>query len=110
MNNSQLNQWVRNNSGATKYSIQFASEKVADYFSYERTVPDMPTFGFHGLFNMWRHCTDDEMIKIIKNLTPHTINSREFTELTLTYFQFRKFDVLQEISSVPTLSHQGCVS
>ncbi|MGZ5147458.1 MAG: DUF5672 family protein, partial [Burkholderiales bacterium] len=38
-----------------EHGIRFAPESVADLFSYERTSPAGPTFGFHGLFNMWRH-------------------------------------------------------
>ena len=60
-------------------------------------MPNSSTFGFHGLFNMWRHCSDEEIIDIVRKLQFHTISSREFTELTIIYFQLRKFNVLEEM-------------
>jgi uncharacterized protein DUF5672 len=35
----------------SEFGIRFAPESIADAFSYERTSPDAPTFGFHGLFS-----------------------------------------------------------
>lgn len=35
-----------------EFKIRFAPEKLAHRFSYERTKPTEPTFGFHGLSNM----------------------------------------------------------
>ena len=46
---------------------------------------------------MWRHCSDEEIIDIVRKLQFHTISSREFTELTIIYFQLRKFNVLEEM-------------
>lgn len=34
------------------YGLQFADRATADRFSFERSVPQVPTFGFHGIFNM----------------------------------------------------------
>ena len=81
----------------SEFGIKFATEKIADNFSYERSMPNSSTFGFHGLFNMWRHCSDEEIIDIVRKLQFHTISSREFTELTIIYFQLRKFNVLEEM-------------
>jgi len=82
---------------ASKYGINFADEKNADYFSYERSIPNLPTFGFHGFFNMWRHCSDEEIIDIVKKLKSHTVNSIEYFELIITFFQLKKFNVLEEM-------------
>lgn len=73
-------------------AIRFATEQIADRFSYERSIPNEPTFGFHGLFNMWRHCNDADMIALIENLSPRTYKSREFLELMVQYFLLRKFE------------------
>jgi hypothetical protein len=35
-----------------EFGIEFAERQIADRFSYERSVPAGPTFGFHGVFNM----------------------------------------------------------
>ena len=45
-----------------EYGIRFAPETIADRFAYERILPDRPTFGFHGFFNMWRHIEDEAMV------------------------------------------------
>jgi hypothetical protein len=34
------------------YGIRFADQALADRFSFERTMPQGRTFGFHGAFNM----------------------------------------------------------
>jgi hypothetical protein len=74
-----------------RVGIRFAPEEIADSFSYERSVPTMPTFGFHGLFNMWCHVDDGEMTELSSQLGPHVVRSMEFMELLLKYFQLRKF-------------------
>ena len=35
-----------------EHGIRFATHEVAALFSFERTSPPVPTFGFHGIFNM----------------------------------------------------------
>ena len=35
----------------SRHGIQFAPHEIAERFAFERTSPDQPTFGFHGLFN-----------------------------------------------------------
>lgn len=32
--------------------MKFADREIAERFSFERTRPSLPTFGFHGIFNM----------------------------------------------------------
>jgi hypothetical protein len=78
-----------------KVGIRFATDAVADAFSYERALPDAPTFGFHGLFNMWRHVEDDEMSSIAEFFSPHLFREREFFELLAQYFLLRKFSPLK---------------
>jgi hypothetical protein len=34
------------------YGMRFADRGTAERFSFERSVPEAPTFGFHGVFNM----------------------------------------------------------
>lgn len=71
--------------------VQFAPAALADCFAYERKIPDAPTFGFHGLFNMWRHVEDSEMTAIINILRPQSLQSREAIELLFVFFVLRKF-------------------
>ena len=61
--------------------IRFAPEAVADRFSYERTSPAGPTFGFHGLFNLWRHEGDAELVALADRLHEAVLHSEEYGEL-----------------------------
>jgi hypothetical protein len=74
--------------------IRFAPEPVADRFSYERSVPERPTFGFHGLFNLWRHLEERELIAVCEELPSHVVRSPEFVELLLHQVSMRKFPVV----------------
>lgn len=35
-----------------EHGIRFAAQRIAERFSFERRMPQGPTFGFHGIFNM----------------------------------------------------------
>ncbi len=82
------------------FGIRFAAEDIADVFSYERSLPRKPTFGFHGLFNIWRHLEDRDVIKIAGELDSRTIRSREFYELTIQYLILRKFNPFFELLKI----------
>jgi hypothetical protein len=83
--------------------IRFATDKIADMFSYERTTPELEAFGFHGLFNMWRHCDDSELIKRLECLNHSTYLSVEYLELMLQYLQQKKFRVYKELYNLLSL-------
>jgi hypothetical protein len=68
-----------------QYKIKFASEEVADEFSYERRPLHTNTFGFHGFFNFYRHAYDDDLKKIIKHLNSKIFITKEFRELLIQY-------------------------
>lgn len=69
-----------------KFNINFAPTEIANQFAYERGTPKETTFGFHGLFNMWRHVDDIEMINLINQLDPNSLSSIEYYELIATYY------------------------
>jgi hypothetical protein len=71
--------------------IRFAPESVANQFAYERGTTGGPTFGFHGLFNMWRHVSDEDMMAIVHFFTTETLHSREYLELIAQYLAMNKF-------------------
>lgn len=77
------------------FGIQFASEEVANLFSYERRIPDKRSFGFHGLFNFWRHVDDSEMEHLHMQLDDMYVQSRAFAEVLFTYHDARKFRVFR---------------
>ena len=76
-------------------SIQYAPESLAHEFAYERSLPNSPTFGFHGIFNMWRHLSDTELEEFTNNLNPYIFHSLEYFEFTLQYLMQRKFAQLR---------------
>jgi hypothetical protein len=82
-----------------EFFIKFPTEELADKFSYERTLPNFQTFGFHGLFNMWRYLNDDEMIDTANQFNPYIYHSIEYFELVLQYFMMRKFYPLMSLYS-----------
>lgn len=82
-----------------EFSIKFPAEELADKFSYERILPNAQTFGFHGLFNMWRYLNDDEMIGTANQFNPYVYHSIEYFELVLQFFIMRKFRTLNSLYS-----------
>jgi len=85
--------------------IEFATEDVADAFSYERALPMRPTFGFHGLFNMWRHVDDSEMLRLLDRLGPQIPAGRDFLELQAEYFIQRKFALFGKMYALTRSMH-----
>ena len=68
------------------HAIRFAPSEVAGRFAYERTAPRGETFGFHGLFNVWRHLDDAGLEEIAALLPRAVLGGREFAELAAACF------------------------
>jgi hypothetical protein len=77
-----------------EHGIKFAPESVADQFSYELSKPDAPTFGFHGVYNLWRHCADSEMISMVELMDESTFRTTQFALLFANYLELRKWEPL----------------
>jgi hypothetical protein len=77
-----------------EFGIRFAPEGVADQFSYENTEPGQPTFGFHGMANMWRHVEDAEMVEMIGLVAPYVPRTPHYIGLMLHYFYLKKIESL----------------
>jgi hypothetical protein len=60
-----------------KQGLRFAPEHVARRFSYERTPPSGREFGFHGAFNLVRHRSPDEAVRIFAELEPELLTTGE---------------------------------
>ncbi|MGC1459592.1 MAG: DUF5672 family protein [Steroidobacteraceae bacterium] len=73
------------------HGVRFAPVELARCFSYERGIPEAPTFGFHGMFNLWRHVPDEDLIGLLGQLGPSVPGSREYLELMLHYLAERRF-------------------
>jgi hypothetical protein len=63
------------------FGIVFAPAAVADRFAYENAAPATPTFGFHGVFNLWRHCDDAALVEIAGLLPAQVMRRRDFAKL-----------------------------
>lgn len=88
---------LRRDQLTASHGIRFADDQTAGRFSYERSIPDQPTFGFHGLFNLWRHASDAEIHWMMERMQPHAFKSREFIELMLTYWLQRRFPMVRSL-------------
>jgi hypothetical protein len=75
------------------HGIKIAPDAVADLFAYERHTPAQPTFGFHGMFNFWRHTDDAEMETIVDLMDELYVPSRAYVEVLFHYYTTRKFPV-----------------
>ncbi len=80
-----------------RYGIGFAPESLADRFSYEVGGPEAPTFGFHGLFNMWRHLDGEEMLSIAQTLAPEMYRNSDYVELLANLAAQQKFGLLRSL-------------
>ena len=76
------------------HKINIAPEAIADRFAYERHKPEQPTFGFHGIFNFWRHKDDADMLGIPALLDNYYFGTQAYAEVLFHYFAARKFAVL----------------
>lgn len=64
-----------------QFGMRFAPEPVADRFSHERAPPPGPTFGFHGLFNLWRHEDDASLAALAAQVPDAILGAEEYGEL-----------------------------
>lgn len=80
-----------------EFGVRFAPEQIADRFSYEMLLPVAPTFGFHGLSNMWRYVDDDRMVKLIELVEPYILRTPQFIILILNYSMQCKFVVVEQL-------------
>jgi hypothetical protein len=80
-----------------EHGMRFAPATLADRFSYEFATPNRPTFGFHGVSNLWRHMDDADTIKLLHRLDRRTFSANLFVGLLFTYFDQRRFDCMDTL-------------
>ncbi len=51
-----------------RHGLRFGSLAQAQRFAYERLLPDAPTFGFHGLFNLHRVLSPSDLHALVARL------------------------------------------
>jgi hypothetical protein len=85
---------------SAELGLRFAPEAVARAFSYETEEPIAPTFGFHGVLNLWRHVDDADMIDMAAQLDAGTLISWQFVVLVARYAAMRKFSVAAHLHAL----------
>src|SRR5262249_423288 len=80
-----------------EFGIRFAPEPVADRFSYELLLPVAPTFGFHGMSNMWRYIDDGKMAELVALVDPYVFRGPQFIILILNYALQCKFTMVEQL-------------
>ncbi len=78
----------------SRHNIRFAPPEIAARFAYECSHPEAPSFGFHGLYNMWRHLEDAEVPELVERLAGYVVPSAEYAQILRMYFILRKFTPL----------------
>jgi len=66
--------------------IRFANEETASRFSYEQAQTDLPTFGFHGIFNLCKVLGPEELEAMLNALPPRVLEKPSMAELIKGYF------------------------
>ncbi|MCW2338499.1 hypothetical protein M2337_002732 [Sphingobium sp. B2D3A] len=64
-----------------RHGVRFADVDVAERFSFERTRPSRPTFGFHGVFNMPEAIGREEFWAIYRSLDERSTIKPDFLPL-----------------------------
>jgi hypothetical protein len=64
-----------------RYGLQFADRELASRFSFERTIPERPTFGFHGIFNLVKVVGPDEFWRIYRTLDERSTVAADYWRL-----------------------------
>jgi hypothetical protein len=64
-----------------RQGIRFAPAAVARRFAYERTAWTGREFGFHGAFNLVRHLSFEEALRVFRSLEPGMLAKNERLEL-----------------------------
>jgi hypothetical protein len=80
-------------------NIRFAPPEVAERFAYERSIPQSPTFGFHGMFNFWREVSDTDLVKMIPLMPRSLFHHHHCVELVLCYYELRRWTPLRALYS-----------
>jgi hypothetical protein len=80
-----------------RYGIRFAPESLAVEFSYENEAPPGPTFGFHGMGNMWRYVEDSEIVKLFDSIDPRVFKNAHSLILLYNYHRLRRFEPMSRL-------------
>ena len=74
----------------SRHGIRFAPESLAAGFSFEATYPTGPTFGFHGLFNMWMVVPRDGLGRFVAELSDEVVAGPQYLRLARNYRELNR--------------------
>jgi len=77
--------------------LKFAPESLAEKFAYERSVPQLPTFGFHGQFTFHQHVPDDEMKDMVSKFNARQVHRVDYKELLANYATQGRFGMFKAL-------------
>lgn len=80
-----------------RYGVRFAPVPLAMRFSYEWYPSNEPTFGVHGLFNLWRHLSDTELLEFVDLLHRRTITHHPFLNLLVDQIHRGRYGIAQRM-------------
>jgi hypothetical protein len=64
-----------------RFGLVFAPEEIASRFAWERAVPRGDEFGFHGAFNLVKHASEKESLRVLQALEAGILSNKEHREL-----------------------------
>ncbi len=74
----------------SRHGIRFAPGDLADRFSFETTRPTTAPFGFHGLFNMWKFLSDEELPAFVGALPRASLGSLQLRQLARNLIDLKR--------------------
>jgi tetratricopeptide (TPR) repeat protein len=74
-----------------EHGIRFATEELADRFSFEVAYPIGKPFGFHGLFNFCRTESPDEVVALCRDFSDGIARSPQLLQLMRNYVALGKW-------------------
>jgi hypothetical protein len=79
------------------YDIKFAPSSIADIFSYEQSVSENPTLGFHGFWNCWQYLTDHEAINIIEEMPEKYGSGYLVAKAFMSFYQSNRAKIYEKL-------------
>lgn len=80
-----------------RYGLRFAPAPLAHRFAYESYAPTAPTFGFHGLQNLARHCSQTHLLALAQALHADTFKGNQFIGLLTRLMGTHQFSLAQHL-------------
>jgi hypothetical protein len=84
----------------SEHQMKFPTREVADMFSHEHGSPKHITFGFHAIYNLWRHVSYIQLVEIIKEISVLSINNPSTALLLIKLLRVGQVTAFKEIFGI----------